>query len=101
MLQHHYAGFNHIVSLSKFNNIGDTLACGAGRYIVIWKPNYKEQEDLDKKFFGRSNKRGDDDDDDDDDKKPPKDNKINKTKLFERGAKKEAKKINVHWKNEK
>lgn len=105
LLQHHTPTFNHIVSLSKFNSLGDTLACGAGRYVVIWKPNFKQQDDTDKKFFKRSSKRGDDDDDDDDDedkKKPPKDNKINKTKLFQRkSTKKEAKKINVTWKKEK
>lgn len=98
--QLHHPGFNHIVSLNKFNHIGDTLASGAGRHIVIWKPNFKDQERSDEKFFSHGNKKDSDDDDDDDEDKPLKDKKlnINKTNLFGReSTRKETKKINVTW----
>lgn len=90
--QHTSPGFNGIYCLNRFNHYGDALASGTGTQIVIWRPDYKEQERSDNKFFNRKNKKDDDDsgdDDDKDDKKPPKNlkntkNLFNKTNLVQR-----------------
>ena len=90
--KHNSPGFNGIYTLNRFNHYGDALASGTGSQIVIWRPDFKEQERSDKKFDNRKGKRGggddDDDSDNDDDKRRPKPtntkNLFNKTTLVQR-----------------
>ena len=62
--QHSEPGVNGIMTLNRFNNIGDTLASATGSKFLIWRPDFRRSELISKKDnYDKTSVNGSEDDD--------------------------------------